>query len=328
MDAERTASAADRASDFVFHERSVRPGTRAEIELPIARLPSGTWSVMPVAILHGKTPGPTMWVSGAIHGDELNGVAIVRRLLREIDLTALRGTVIAVPIVNVFAVTGGSRYLPDGRDLNRSFPGSARGSLASRLAHLFFSTVAERCSFGIDFHTGSRGRENLSQIRCDLSDPVTRAAATAFGAPVMIHSNLRDGSIRAAAAKRGIRVLLFESGEAMRFDRRSIEAGVTGALRVLHHIGMIPGGPSAPEADPVGCIGSAWVRAGMSGFAHVQAGLGDRVAAGDPVAYVTQSMSRRETPVRARKPGVVIGVLRTGLVYRGDALVHVAEIEP
>jgi len=311
---------------FAFHDVQVPRGTSATVELPIARLPSGTWADMPVVIAHGRRPGPTVWLSGAIHGDELNGIEITRQLLRKIQPRRLAGTVIAAPIVNVFGITLGSRYLPDRRDLNRSFPGSPRGSLAARLAHVFFSTIASRCEVGLDFHTGSNGRSNLPQLRCDFADPETRALAEVFGAPVVLQAGLRDGSLRAAACRRGSRVLLFEGGEAMRFDPDSISRGVDGALRVLHHLGMIE---SAPDADGTAirwCEKSAWMRTNRSGFCHLDTEIGRTVETGEVVATVTDSVSSRVVPLRSRVSGVVVGVLRTGIVHRGDAVVHVAEV--
>ncbi len=224
--APKTASKADRREPFAFGDRVVRPGERQQVELPIARMPYGSEVALPTMVVHGVRPGPLVWLSGAIHGDEINGIEIIRRLLRRIDARELSGTVLAVPIVNVFGVVQESRYLPDRRDLNRSFPGSPTGSLAARLAHIFFDGVALRCSVGIDFHTGSNGRSNLPQVRCDLDHAPTRELAQAFAPPLALHANHRDGLLRAAAAARGIRVVLFEGGEAHRFDERAIVEGV------------------------------------------------------------------------------------------------------
>jgi predicted deacylase len=177
----------------------VQPGSTGRVDLPVARLPTQTHLSLPVAIIHGARPGPTLWLSAALHGDEIGGVEIIRRVLSRVSAPRLDGSLIAVPIVNVFGFISQSRYLPDRRDLNRSFPGSARGSLAARLAHLFMTEVVKQCTHGIDLHTGSSHRRNLPQIRADLDDPDTRRIATAFGATVMIHSRVRDGSLREAA---------------------------------------------------------------------------------------------------------------------------------
>lgn len=321
------SKASARRQSFAFAGDQIRAGTTRAIELPVARLPHGSWSTMPVIIAHGARPGPTIWANGAIHGDELNGVEIIRRLVRRVPARRLAGTLIAVPIVNVFGVTTGSRYLHDRRDLNRSFPGSARGSLAGRLAHLFFDSIAARCELGFDFHTGSGGRCNFPQVRCDLDDEQTRRLAEVFAAPLLLHSKVRDGSLRAAADAQGIRVLLYEAGEAMRFDDRVIDLGVDGVLRVMHALGMVDDDPPPPAQAPVTAHRSAWTRASRSGFCHLDVKLGQRVAAGDHVASIADSVGAKAVPAIARNTGLVIGVLRTALVHRGDALVHIAEVD-
>jgi uncharacterized protein len=302
----------------------VKPGSVTRLEVPVARLPPGAWTSMPAVIIHGQAPGPTVWLSGTIHGDELNGVGIIRALIEQIDPDALAGTVIAVPIVNVFGVVQGSRYLPDRRDLNRSFPGSRRGSLASRLAHLFFDTVVRRCQFGIDFHTGSNGRSNLPHIRCDINDADTRRLAEAFGCPVILHAGLRDGSLRAAAAEAEICSLVYEAGEALRFGRRAVATGVEGTLRVFAALRMLRGAPEPAAEPPMICRKSAWVRAHRSGFCQRKVRLGERVDMGQVVAEVVDSVGKSRAVTRAKHAGVVIGCLKTALVHRGDALVHIA----
>lgn len=311
---------------FAIADKIVRPGSVERLEIPIARLPPGSMSAMPVVVVHGAHPGPTVWVNAAIHGDELNGIAIIRRLLGAIDAKDLSGTVIAVPIVNVFGLVQESRYLPDRRDLNRAFPGSPRGSLAARLAHLFFETVVRRCSLGIDFHTGSNGRCNLPQIRCNLDDPTTRRFAEAFGSPLLLHSNLRDGSLRAAGSELGIPVLLFEAGEAMRFDVASVQAGVDGSLRVLHELGMVSASPPQSE-HPITARKSKWIRASRSGFCHLSVGLGERVEKGRIVAVIADTLGKSSVAIKARQAGIVIGRLNTALVHQGDALVHLAQLD-
>lgn len=313
-----------RHADFAFDDTNVPPGRSRIVQLPIARLPSGTWSNMPVVVVHGIRPGPTIWLSGAIHGDELNGVIIIRRVLESLDPETLAGTVLAVPIVNVFGVTNGSRYLPDRRDLNRSFPGSSRGSLAARLAHTFFNKVVLRCEAGIDFHTASHGRDNLPQVRCSLDDPASTQLAHAFAPPLILDAKHRGGSLRAEADRHGIKVLLYEAGEAHRFSDDAIDLGVIGSLAVLHKLGMVaPAAHESPRATIV-ARSSRWMRAGRSGFARVLVALGDEVRAGDRVALITDSVERKRFVARARMDGVVISILRTALVNRGDALVHIA----
>ena len=308
----------------------VRAGSRREVSLPISRLVTGAEVSLPVHVLHGREDGPTVWLSAAIHGDEVVGIEVVRRVMAVLDPKTIRGTVLAVPIVNVLGVMSGDRYLPDRRDLNRSFPGSARGSLAGRIAHLMMKEIIGPSDVGIDLHTGADRRTNLPQIRCDLEDPQTRALAEAFGAPVMYHAKLRDGSLRYAARERGARVLLYEGGEAWRFDEWAIEAGVVGVLRVLAHLGMID--TDEVDVEPVGtpsevCWRSGWVRARRTGIVHMDVALGQRVSEGEKLGELFNSFGKRLAIVKADRDGVVIGRAEAPLVNRGDALVHIGEIE-
>ena len=203
---------------------TVQPGTRRIVDLPVADLYTHTSLNMPVQIINGRRAGPTLFVTAAIHGDEINGVEIIRRLLRLKTLASIRGTLLAVPIVNVHGFLDQSRYLPDRRDLNRSFPGSEKGSVAARLAHMLVTEVINQSDCGIDLHTGSLHRSNLPQIRANLGDPRTRELAQLFGVPVLLNSGMRDGSLRQYAAEKGVPMLLYEAGEALRFDELAIRA--------------------------------------------------------------------------------------------------------
>jgi uncharacterized protein len=229
---------------------TVRPGRKVQIELPFAKVVTGATESLPVKVINGRSAGPNIWLSAAIHGDELNGIQIIRRVLKEIDAKALRGAIIAVPIVNPLGFITHSRYLPDRRDLNRSFPGSTRGSTAARLAHLFMEQVVAHCSVGIDLHTATNHRINHPQIRANLDDPATLELARAFGAPFSIHARVRDGSLRQAAAERDNTVLVYEAGQAHRFETNPIETGVAGVMRALRHMGMIDARLPRADADP------------------------------------------------------------------------------
>jgi uncharacterized protein len=303
----------------------VPAGERRSLEIPVARLASGAWVKLPLVVVHGAKPGKWLWLSAAIHGDELNGVETIRRVLAGLDARALRGVVVAVPVVNVFGFLEQSRYLPDRRDLNRSFPGSPRGSMASQLAHLFMREVVARCEYGIDLHTGSAGRKNLPQIRADLSDPEARRCALAFGAPVALHARLRDGSLREAAVRRGIHTLLYEAGEALRFDRRSIEIGVAGIRRVMAMLEMVDDRQPAGDA-PLELPSSRWIRAAQSGLLWLDVELGDRVQRGQVVGTISDVVGATRLKVRAHAAGIVIGLTTNPLVNRGDAILHVADI--
>lgn len=278
---------------------------------------------MPVVVVNGRHPGPTVWLSGAIHGDELNGVEVVRRVLPRLDQRTLRGAVIAVPVVNVFGFVEQSRYLPDGRDLNRSFPGSTRGSMASQLAALFMKEVVMQCELGIDLHTAASHRINLPQIRANLDDPETLALATAFGAPFVIDARLRDGSVRAAATKRGIKVLLYEAGQIHRFDEEAIQTGVDGVLRVFEAIGM--GSWETPRFSPPREVRSTrWVRARRAGLVQLDVTLGDAVDRGDVLGSISDALGNRATRVTATMAGHVIAINQNPLVSQGDAIAHIA----
>ncbi|WP_182378805.1 succinylglutamate desuccinylase/aspartoacylase family protein [Nocardioides sp. WS12] len=318
---------------FAIGNVRVRAGSSKEVELPITRLVTGGDVSLPVRVIHGREPGPTVWVNAAIHGDEVLGVEVIRRALAPLSAKTLRGTLLAVPVVNVLGFMTGDRYLPDRRDLNRSFPGSSRGSLASRIAHLFMTEVVSKCDVGIDLHTAADRRENLPQIRADLDDPRTRELAQAFGAPVMLHAKLRDGSLRQAARDRGAIVLLYEAGEVMRFDEQPIAVGVEGVRRVLTALDMIDPTPAdlgeivgatEPTPTPVEARGSGWVRARGTGILHLEVGLGEYVEVGRRLGGLSDTFGRRVRLVHADRAGIVIGLTRAPIVNAGDALFHIA----
>jgi len=315
-------------ASFAIGPVRVRPGTARAVELPITRLVTGAEITLPVRVVHGREDGPTVWVTAATHGDEVVGVEVIRRVLARLEPKSFRGTLVAVPIVNVFGLTAGDRYLPDRRDLNRSFPGSPRGSLASRIAHLLMTEVVDRGDVGIDLHTGAFGRTNLPQVRADLDDPRTRRLAEAFGAPVMISAKLRDGSLRAAAREHGTAVLLYEGGEAWRFDEWAIEAGVSGLRRVLVELHMAEANGDAAPSPSLVSRSSSWLRARRTGLLQLDAALGQQVDQGERLGMLSDSFGRTVQLVRADRPGLVIGRTTTPLVNNGDALIHIASLEP
>jgi predicted deacylase len=312
---------------LVVGGETIPPGRRVRLDLPVARLTTGTMMSLPVTVINGKHPGPRLWLSAAIHGDELNGVDIIRRIVKALKPTRLRGAVIAVPVVNIFGLLEQSRYLPDRRDLNRSFPGSQRGSLASRLAFLFMSEVVSQCTHGIDLHTAAIHRTNLPQVRADLTDPQTYAFAQAFGAPIILHSAHRDGSLRQAAAKRNIPTLLYEGGEALRFDEAAIRGGVDGIYRVMTHLGMYPTPNSLPPATSAEARETRWVRASRGGIWHCTTRLGEAVKQRQPLGFISDTFGDKPVQVRSPMAGIVIGHGQNPLVNQGDALVHVARLE-
>jgi len=302
----------------------VPPGEMRRLEVPVARLFTQTMVSLPVTVIHGASEGPRVWMDAALHGDELNGTEIIRRILRRVSPGKLHGVLVAVPVVNVFGFLLQSRYLPDRKDLNRSFPGSPSGSLAARLAHLFLEEVVSRCTHGLDFHTGSLHRTNLPQVRGNLDDPETLRMAKAFGAPLRIHMKPVAGSLRDACTKRKIPILVYEAGEPLRFDEEAIESGVEGALRVLAALGMGRGLGRAARGRGIEVRKTTWVRAHRSGILHVETRLGARVEANARIGHITDAYGAMETEIRAPKHGIVLGHSRNPLVNRGDAIVHLA----
>ena len=308
----------------------IAAGERASVRIPVARRYTQADIFLPAHVIHGRRPGPRLFVSAAIHGDEINGVEIIRRLLRVPALEKVRGTLIAVPIVNIYGFLGRSRYLPDGRDLNRSFPGSATGSLAARLAHQFMSEVAKDATHGIDLHTGAGNRSNLPQIRACLDDEQTARLAEKFGVPVVLNANLRDGSLRQAVLEKGIPMLVYEAGEALRFDEAAIRAGIRGVLSVMRELEMLPKSKSRPRASdarPFVARSSAWVRAPEGGILKSSVALGDRVETGDCLATVSDPLGDEVFDVCSKFSGIVIGKTELPLINEGDALYHIASIQ-
>ncbi|TXS96819.1 succinylglutamate desuccinylase/aspartoacylase family protein [Parahaliea maris] len=279
-----------------------------------------------VQVVSGKRPGPVMFVCAAIHGDEINGVEIIRRLLKDPQLKRLKGTLIAIPIVNVYGFINHTRYLPDGRDLNRSFPGSTRGSLTGRIAHTFMREIVAHCTYGIDLHTGARHRSNFPQIRANLEDEATLAMTEAFGAPLAIDAKIRDGSLRGAAGDIGVPVLLYESCEALRFDEIYIRAGVKGVLNVMRHLGMLRKS-RAKVKKPLISRNTFWLRAPESGILRVLVPLGAEVQEGQTIGIIADPLGTSEVDVVAEAPGIVIGRTNLPLVYEGDALFHIASVD-
>lgn len=316
---------------FTIGGMTVEPGARRLVDLPVSKLSNHTPVTLPVHVLHGQRPGPTMFISAAIHGDELNGVEIIRRVLRTLQPGNIAGTLLCVPVVNAYGFIGRSRYLPDRRDLNRSFPGSATGSLAARLAHLFLVEVVQRCQFGIDLHTAAVHRVNLPQIRSNFAkSPACRALSEAFGAPVVLESPERPGSLRRAAREAGIDVLVYEGGEGLRFDDFAIKAGVDGIANVMLQMGMLQlpdGVEPEPRKDTAATLfanASKWVRAPDGGIFRTVKQIGNAVSEGEVIGFVANPYEESQTEVRATHRGIVVGRTTLPVVNMGDALFHVA----
>ena len=308
-------------------EHAIALGERRTIELPVTDLYTHTSLKMPVQVVRGKKPGPTLFLSAAIHGDEINGVEIVRRVLDYKGLDGIRGTLIAVPIVNVQGFLAQSRYTPDRRDLNRCFPGNSHGSVASRLAHLFVNEIVLKSDCGIDLHTAAIHRDNLPQIRAQLHNPETARLAQAFDAPVVLNTNLRDGSLRHYADEQGIPILLYEAGEALRFEESSIRIGARGILNVMRELGMLRPSRKKSTSRSVTANSSYWVRADRSGILRAVVGLGSSISKGQTLGTISDPFGIQEQTITAEHPGILIGRTNLPLANEGDAVFHIARFE-
>lgn len=309
---------------YIIDGIEIKPGKRARINIDMGSIYDFTDVKMPVEVIRGRKAGPTLFISSTIHGDEINGIEILRRLLASRSLKNIAGTLIVIPIVNIFGFNDRSRYLPDRRDLNRCFPGLKGGSLASQLAHKFMREIVLKSDFGIDLHTGAFSRCNHPQIRCDTSDETTLELAKIFSAPVIVNSNLRDGSLRAAAAQAKIPMILFEAGEALRFDEKAIAIGLDGILNVMSAIGMIRRGRKNSSRKIFVARSSSWIRAPQGGLHISQVGLGKHVKKGEILGEISNPFGDRKVVIKASEDGVIIGLSTLPLANKGDALFHVA----
>ncbi len=306
----------------------IPPGARETMLIPVSRRYTAAEVSLPVSVIHGRKPGPRLFISAAIHGDEINGVEIIRRLLKRSVLRKLRGALILVPIVNVYGFIAKMRYLPDRRDLNRCFPGSTTGSLAARLARTFMDEIVAKATHGIDLHTGALHRSNLPQIRVSLDSPGSERLARSFGAPVIIDAPLRPGSLRQAVDALQIPMILYEAGEALRFDELSIRAGLQGVLAVMRDLEMLPAVKTkSRRAEPFVAHGTTWVRAPESGILLSPLQLGARIEEGQVLGMISDPLAEEEIPAPAPRAGVLIGRTNLPLVNEGDALFHVAVFE-
>lgn len=312
---------------FKIGDTLIAPGANVKLELPVAKLYTDDEIHIPIYVKRAKQDGPVIFVSAAVHGNEINGIEIIRRLIQRKKFKLHKGTLILVPIVNVYGLLSQSRYMPDRRDLNRSFPGSSKGSLAGRVANIFLSEISNKCDYGIDLHTGAIHRSNYPQIRANLEDEETMELAKSFAVPVLINSNLRDGSLRQAAAEQNTKVLLYEAGEALRFNELFIRLGLQGVLNVLTHLDMIKRPVKKAKFEPFIAKSSNWIRATSSGFVHDLRKLGDYVEKGQALAKIGDAFGEVHAVVNAKTSGVIIGKQNIPLVQEGDAMYHIASFE-
>lgn len=309
---------------FAILGSEVLPGASARLEWKASQSFAGSEVISPVTVLHGLRPGPVLCLTAGVHGDELNGVEIVRRLTNEVDPKQLGGTIIAVPIVNLFGFSRGSRYLPDRRDLNRFFPGSRYGSIASRIASSFFENVVRHCDALVDFHTGSFDRSNLPQVRADLSRPDVQEFTRGFGATTVLHSPGTRGMLRSAATTAGIPSVTFEVGGPGELQPIEIAHGVQAIHTLLHKLGMARNLPVWGEPQPY-FYESAWVRSDAGGVLLSAVSLGQRVQRGELLGTVIDPIHNIERELRSPVVGRVIGMARNQVVLPGFAAYHVGE---
>ena len=312
---------------FTILEHEIAPGTRTTIDLELSESFTGGVVETPVQVIHGSEVGPVLCLMAGLHGDEVVGIEVVRRVVARVEPTGLHGTIVAVPVANPVGFKRLSRYLPDRRDLNRHFPGRSYGSSASRIAHRLFEGVVRQCDLLVDFHSGSFHRANLPQVRTDLGNPILFAIAGWFGAPVVIDNAGSPGTLRYAAVAEGIDALLYEAGEPMRFDEPSVRTGVAGVLSLMRSMQMAELGEKEATATSEYFRGSHWVRSDFGGIFLGEADLGAWVKAGERLGTVTSPFTNESRVVLARAEGRVIGRAVDQVVTPGYALFHVGTVE-
>lgn len=302
----------------------IAPGTDVRINIETTQLYTNNPVHMPIRVFHGKEDGPTLLVCAAIHGDELVGIEAIRRLMQDPRLKNICGTLIAVPIVNHLAFIHRSRYLPDRRDLNRFFPGIETGSLASRIAHKFMTEVVEHATHIIDLHTAGIHRTNFPQIRTNIDDTENLAMAKAFGLPMVLNSELIEGSLRYAAGQQGKHAITYEGGEALRLREDYIKPALQGVLNVMAYLGMLKDAESPPLLVPTIANSSLWVRADADGMLNNEVALGAHVKQGQLLGTINDPMGDMSHRILSPINGIVVGAATIPLVHQGEALYHIA----
>jgi len=308
-------------TEIQLYNTPIPPGKAVHIKIPISRLPSHTLIDLTVFVFRGKTDGPHLLLTAGIHGDEVNGIEVIRRLINEDCLTPEAGMVIAIPLVNVYGFIFNSRTLPDGKDLNRCFPGSAHGSLANRLAHILMHEILPHVHYGIDFHTGGDRIANYPQIRCTVDNARNKELASAFGAPFMVDSELIDKSFRKEAMKMGKTVLVFEGGESLRLDELAITEGKAGVRRLMQYLKMRDF--QEKKQITVSLKNATWLRNKDSGIFNPFVAYGTKVSKNQPLATITDPYGESHVTIKSPHEGYIIGLNNMPVVNAGDALIHV-----
>lgn len=309
-------------TQMIINGIEILPGEEKKIDVNLAKLPSASSIDTSIIVSRSKKDGPVLLLMGGLHGDEINGVEIVRRIIHEKLNKPLIGTVICIPILNVYGFIHFSRYVPDGKDVNRSFPGNKNGSLAARVAYYLLKDIIPKIDYGIDFHTGGADLANYPQVRCVFKDEESLALSKAFAAPFLINSPFRPNSLRQAASKLGKKVIVYEGGESSRFDQFAIDEGVRGAKRVMKYLKM-HSKAQEPEHPSVIITSSSWVRAKQSGLFHSMVVYGQTVVKNQPLGYITDPFGQEKNVIKSAANGFIVGLNNNPLVHQGDAIVRV-----
>lgn len=300
----------------------VKPGTSATLSLNLYQLPTKTVIEIPVYVFRSVNPGPVLLILAGMHGDEINGIEIVRRLILNKNVRKpICGSIIAIPVINIISFLSGSRDLPDGRDLNRCFPGSKNGSLGSRIAHDLMNEIIPQIDFGIDFHTGGAKINNYPQLRCVFSNKINLELGKKFSPTIILNAPFRDNTLRKEAAKKGKSILVFEGGESSRFDYLSINEGMNGCLRLMKHLKMIS--LDLPKNPTVSLNKSTWVRARTSGLFHTSKVNGAHILKGEIIGMICDPYGEHEEKLISPTDGYIVGMNNQPVINQGDALIHI-----
>ena len=308
--------------DIVINEQVIAPGENKTIVLNSYELHTKTKLEIPVHVIRSKKKGPTVLFCAGMHGEETNGIEIIRKVISREEVQELKcGSIVAIPVINVISFLYGSRDLPDGRDLNRCFPGTRKGSIGSRIAYDMMNHIIPIIDFGVDFHTGGAKINNFPQIRCVFEFPENLELGNRFSAPLLIDAPYREGTFRQEAANKGKPILVFEGGESMRFDYKAINEGIMGCLRLLNSYGMIE--LELPGNAPVKITRDTWVRANSSGLFHMSVSNGAHVHKGDLLGIIYNPFGETEDKVLSTVNGYIVGINNQPVVNQGDALIHI-----
>ena len=308
---------------FYILGKEILPGESVELSMDVAKLHTNTPVQVPVFVERSLKDGPIVLLMAGMHGDEINGMEIIRRVIRKKWNKPISGTIICLPVFNIFGYLNLKRELPDGRDLNRSFPGSKNGSLASQFAYQFMNQIAPNVDVVIDFHTGSAQRSNIAQIRCLLSDPISMELARVFNPPFIVHSGYISKSVREALNKMGKKILLFEGGKTNSIDETIVEEGLLGIQRILNYFNMKNFKLDPIEEESIIIKSSRWLRAPQSGVFHSEVKNGQHVEKGDLLGFVSDPYGSSERKIKSNATGYIICTNEAPLVNKGDAIFHI-----